>query len=466
MRYPFLFVLISSIAAWTGAKAQTPAPPKESAPENEVPWVVPLSVSPMAAPKPVLKYLLLPEARDLNPGNQIPAFYKCFMEQHNFYRNKEAIDQREKWAKAPLQELAQVKELIDYGGTSTRQADYAARLENVDWAVLTQLKAQGIFLLLPDIQQLRELAQVLKVKLRGEIARKEFETAIRTTQTLLALARTFESHPTLIGQLVGLAITTLTFDTLEEFVQQPGAPNLFWALTDLPIPFMSLRHGMEGERAWLDKEFDILGKHEPLAEAEVMALVTKLNRVAEEFKKKTAREWFLLQSKDEKLVKEATERLLNLGFPKDKLAKFSKLQVVMADDFMRYWVLRDETMKWTNLPFWQIPPDSLTGQPTIGLFVDLPPAILKVKQAQARLQQRIDTLRIEEAVRVFAAANEGKFPASLDQIKLPLPIDPFSGKSYLYEVKEGKAVIRGAAPADKAKDRSYNRMLEIKMQKP
>ncbi|HEV3387219.1 MAG TPA: hypothetical protein VG097_20540, partial [Gemmata sp.] len=425
-----------------------------------------LSVSPVAAPKPALKYLLLPEARDLNPGNQIPAFYKCFMEQHNFYRNKEVIDLREKWAKAPLQELAEVKELIDYGGTSTRQADYAARLESVDWAVLPQLKAQGIFLLLPDVQQLRELAQVLKVKLRGEIARKDFDAAIRTAQTMLALAHAFESHPTLIGQLVGMAITTLTIDTLEEFVQQPGAPNLFWALTDLPIPFISLRHGMEGERAWVDKEFDVLCKHEPLPEAEAMSLVTKLNRVAEEIKKKTAREWFLSQSKDDNLLKGATERLAKLGFHKDKLAKFSKLQLVMADDIMRYRVQRDEMMKWTNASYWQIPPDAYTVPASQGLFMELTPAIIKVKQAQARIQQRIDTLRIEEAVRAYVAANEGKFPASLDQIKLPLPIDPFSGKAYLYELKDGKAAIRGAAPADKVKDRAYNRVMEIKMQKP
>jgi hypothetical protein len=458
MRCLSLLIIAVVVAGWSAAIAQPPPVPKEG------PWVIPLTVYPVAEPKPALKYLLLPEARDINPGNQIPAFYKCFMEQHNFYRSKESIDQREIWVKAPLQELAPVKALIGYGGASTRQADFAARLETVDWATLSQLKIEGIFLLIPDVQQLRELAQVLKVKLRGEIARKEFDTAIRTTQTLLALARAFESHPTLIGQLVGVAIATLTFDALEEFVQQPGAPNLFWALTDLPAPFISLRYGMEGERAWISKEFDTLGQHEPLSEAEVKTLITKLNPLVENIKKLTAKEWLQSQIADANVMKTAADRLTKLGFPPDKLAKFSQLQLVMADDFMQYLVFRDGEMRWTNVPLAQIPSDAFATKSPGGIFVEASPAVIKVKQAQARLQQRIDSLRIEEAVRAYAAANEGKFPSSLDQIKLPLPTDPISGKSYRFELKEGKATIRGTPPADRAKEPAFNRVLEITIQ--
>jgi hypothetical protein len=462
MRCLFLSSLacfVSLVLGWSGTTAQPPPVPKDG------PWVVPITVHPMTEPKPALKYLLLPEARDIGAGNQIPAFYKCFMEQNYLYHNKEAIDQREEWLKAPLNDLVEVKALIGYGGSSTRQADLAARLESVDWGILSQLKTEGIFLLLPDVQQLRALAQVLKVKLRGEIARKDFETAIHTAQTMLALARSFESHPTLIGQLVGIAIASLTIDTLEEFVQQPNAPNLFWAIADLPNPFISLRHGMEGERSWLVKELDVLGKHEPLTDAEVMTILTKLNPLVEALKKKTALEWFKSQTMDADLLKSATERLIQLGFPKGNLAKFSKLQLVMADDFTRYLVIRDEEMKWTNVRLSQIPHDAFATKPSTGLFAELPPAMVKVKQAQARIQQRIDTLRIEEAIRAYAAKNDRKLPASLNEVKLPLPTDPVSGKDYLYELKDGKAIIRVTPPADRVKEPVWNRVLEISIQK-
>src|ERR1700730_11430570 len=40
-----------------------------------------LSVRPMAAPRPALRYLLLPELKEMNPGNPIPNLLKCAMDQ-------------------------------------------------------------------------------------------------------------------------------------------------------------------------------------------------------------------------------------------------------------------------------------------------------------------------------------------------------------------------------------------------
>src|SRR6185437_1307613 len=124
----------------------------------------------------------------------------------------------------------------------------------------------GIGLLLPDIGSMRQLAQVLRVRIRGEIARKDYDAAIHTLQTTLGLAATFNEHPTLIGQLVGLAIANIALGVLEEFQQQPGAPNLFWAFADLPTPFIDLRKGMQGERLWLPDDYLLLCKAEPIPE--------------------------------------------------------------------------------------------------------------------------------------------------------------------------------------------------------
>ena len=50
-----------------------------------------LNVSPAPAPKPALRYLLLPEIREMNPGNPIQNYLKCFMEQHKFFFDKDGI---------------------------------------------------------------------------------------------------------------------------------------------------------------------------------------------------------------------------------------------------------------------------------------------------------------------------------------------------------------------------------------
>jgi hypothetical protein len=339
----------------------------------------------------------------------------------------------------------------------------------VDWGLQNQLKSEGIGLLLPDVQQLRELAAVLKVRLRGEIARGEFDNAVRSARTLLALSHTFDSHPTLIGQLVGIAIASLTLDALEEFVQQPGAPNLFWALTDLPDPFIELRKGLQGERVWVGKEFDALGRTAPLADAELAKLTEVLDAILhnpdEKKKRLVPSQWYREQAAAAASLTAARERLAGGGFNAAELGRLSPLQVVMMDDFARFNEFKDEMMKWANLPYWRLPPGWEGPKIPNGAFAELAPALLRVKQAQARLQQRFALLAIVEAVRLHAAGNGGQVPSALDVVKLPLPVDPFTGRSFGYEVAGGKAVVRATPPADRVKDPTYNRVYEITIRK-
>src|SRR5439155_15673598 len=138
---------------------------------------------------------LLPELKELNPGNPIQAYMKCFAEQNNFYYSREAISDRERYQTVPLKDLP-AKELLGYGGSSLRQADYSARLDTPDWQILLQAKKAGIGLLLPDLQQLRMLAAALKVRFRAEVAERHFDDATRTAKTMFALSRHLGEHPT------------------------------------------------------------------------------------------------------------------------------------------------------------------------------------------------------------------------------------------------------------------------------
>src|SRR5205823_3498079 len=119
-------------------------------------------------------------------------------------------------------------------------------------------------LLLPDVQQLRSLANGLKVRFRAEVAMGQFDDAIRTAKTMFALSRNLGEHPTIIGNLVGIAIAFTAIEPLEELLEQPGCPNLFWALTTLPSPFITLVMGMEGERTLLLAEFRDLDDQAPM----------------------------------------------------------------------------------------------------------------------------------------------------------------------------------------------------------
>jgi len=202
-----------------------------------------LTVDPMLAPQPALRYLLLPELRELTPGNPIANYLKCLLDQ-DFTRPDSTL-----------------------GRNALKQAERAARMDKPDWQILPKLKTDGISLLLPDLQKMRELAGGLLERFRQEATARRFDDAIVSAKTLFALARHTGEHPTLIGDLVGLAIAQIAISPLEEMLQQPGCPNLYWALTNLPSPFISLEKGLEGERMMILTELRDLDDKTPMTPA-------------------------------------------------------------------------------------------------------------------------------------------------------------------------------------------------------
>src|SRR5260370_16371010 len=126
-----MLIVCALLAGWPWkAQAQKTVEPTET--------VIRLTVQPMAAPKPALKYQLLPELSEMNPGNPIHEYTRCFAEQYNFYRNKEAIDKREKYQVMPLNELP-LKELRNYGGKGLRYAADAAPMDAPHSHILPRL---------------------------------------------------------------------------------------------------------------------------------------------------------------------------------------------------------------------------------------------------------------------------------------------------------------------------------------
>ena len=159
-----------------------------------------------------------------------------------------------------------LKELAVQGLPSSRrssrgcaQADWAARLDAPDWQFLLRLKADGIGAYIPEVQQLRPVAAALKVRFRAEVALGRFDDAIRTAKTLFAMSRHLGEHPIFIGNLVGIAVAYQAIGPLEEMLEQPGCPNLYWALTNLPDPLVPLDKGAAGERVctvWVFRDLD------------------------------------------------------------------------------------------------------------------------------------------------------------------------------------------------------------------
>lgn len=447
-----LCCLALSAFAWP-ARAEPTVTPTE--------LLIRLTVQPMPAPKPALRYLLLPDLKEMTPGNPIPNYLRCVLDQ-DFTSNQETLSR-----------------------SALRQADRAARMDKPDWQILLKLKTDGIGLLLPDVQKLRMLASSLQERFHDEAAQRRFDDGIYTARTMFALSRHMGEHPTLIGDLVAVAIATITIAPLEEMLQQPGCPNLYWALTNLPDPLISVNKGMEGERTLIRSEFHEMDDREPMSRAQIEKLISHIDNLRKQegkFDKRLhgARAWINARTRDAKSVEAARRRLVAFGIEEKRVRRFPADQVMILDAYREYEERRDEEMKLMNLPTWQVEEmlRRTRGGKVAGvlrrikrvtepsLFADmLLPALEKVRWAQGRLEQRLALLRGVEALRLYAAGHNGKLPQKLADIEVPLPVDPFTGKPFRYNVEEGTAHLRGSPPRGLEKNPFYNVHYEITLRK-
>src|SRR5206468_1626488 len=104
--------------------------------------VIRLTVQPMAEPKPALRYLLLPELSEMNPGNPMPSYLQAFLKEPRFFIDLASSDQQSQLATMPLRDLP-AQDLLNYGGAALRQLDWAARLDKPDWQILLKAKTDG-----------------------------------------------------------------------------------------------------------------------------------------------------------------------------------------------------------------------------------------------------------------------------------------------------------------------------------
>jgi hypothetical protein len=405
-----------------------------------------LNLRPMAAPKPALRYLLLPELKEMAPGNPIPNYLKCVL----------------------AQEITSDEFMVNK--MSLKDADRAARMDKPDWQILLKCKTDGIGLLLPDVQKMRQLAASLQERLREEAGRRQFDDAIVTAKTMFALSRHMGDHPTLIGELVGIAIAQVAITPFEEMLEQPGCPNFFWALTNLPHPFIPLDNGMQGERMLITGELNDLDAVRPMNREQLKKVIQHIDRIreiAQDKKEKSTREWLDEHIKDKAFMEAARQRLLEAGFSEERFQSFPPEQFLLLSEKVGYEIRRDDEMKYMNLPDWQA--DEIMAKfPTKagpGLFDILVPSLRKVRQASMRLSQRFALLRHVEAIRMYAAEHDGKLPEKLADIALPLPVDPVTGKSFRYNLEGTTAHLRGSPAKGMEMNVAFNLHYEITIQK-
>jgi hypothetical protein len=418
-----------------------------------------------------LRYRLLPELKEMNPGNPIQNYMRCMLEQEAFFFDKEEFERRDKLLAMPIKELA-APQFQEYGRHALDQADRAARLDCPDWQILLKLRTDGFYTLLPEVQQLRSLARALQVRFRAEVARGAFDDAIRTAKTMFAMARHLGDHPTYIGNLVGIAIAAVTIAPLEEMLEQPGCPNLYWALTTLPQPLVRADKGAEGEQMSLVWVFRDLDDTAPMSADRIKKFCGEIDKALNDEKPKKPGEdlasWLAARAKDQAVVSAARRRLTESGLKAELVARLPAEQAILLDEKRECAVRFDDVTKTMILPIWQMEAMAARHpkpEKSPAKFADaLLPSTAAVRLAHGRIEQRLALLRTVEALRMHAAEHKGTFPANLAEVVVPLPDDPVTGKPFRYDRKDGVAHLRGSPPAGRENDVFFNIHYELVLQ--
>jgi hypothetical protein len=425
-----------------------------------------LTVQPAAAPKPALKYLLFPEVRDLTPGNAALAYQRAHNPEwwHGAPKTDKDWDALQQALELPLSQLGKAVPWPPLPTLALREVDLAARREACDWELLARLRKDGIGTLMGDIQTMRTYAHLLAVRARLELAEGQSDKALYTYQTMLAMSRHITEGPTLINALVAAAVANLTLGRVEEFIEQPGAPNLYWALAALPQPFIDLRRALETEKIMVEVHFPDLKKLDkgPLTAGEMDRLVEVCINVWAGLEGANVRKAGLAQKVElvGKVVQAypaARKALIDQGRTAAEVEALPMLQVVVLHHYQRFRVAEDDVLKWTYLPYAQghkgmkEAVGRLTGaealRDELWPFTDFLFAVEKVGFAAARVDRHIAALRCLEAVRLYAAAH-GPLPKALDDItEVPIPSDPVTGRPFQYTAAGDVFTLYGPPPS-------------------
>jgi hypothetical protein len=423
-------------------------------PAQEMPETIKLAVKANGAPVPALKFRLVPEATEMRPGNAALDYYRGFSPEWWGGIQRQPVKYWEdlfKYNALPLDELRKTDvNAYPIRGGIMKQLDHGARREYCDWELGPRVAEEGIGTLIPDVQGMRNYAHLLSLRARVEMAEGHLDKALYSLQTGLRMAKHVGESHTLINVLVGVACGSAMLQQLEGFVQIDNAPNLYWALTELPRPYFDLSRPLDGERLMVEAEFGPLRALEkgPMPLEDVQKLLDSLAERSHFWKTFDRRQ---LMVDVIALFPRARDDLLRSGRAMNEVEKMPALQVVLLWSRMEFDRMRHDIVKWMSLPYAdgregmkravQAAAAAKEGQRTLSLAHELISAYDKINLATVRFDRKIALLRCVEAIKL-QVADTGRFPATLEEIKAaPVPLDPMVGKPFEYAVSGETAIL-------------------------
>jgi len=424
-------------------------------PEAAKPASFELAVSPAAEPVPALKYHLLPPREEVVPGNAAPIYLRVIWQQkpewHQFMQTEPRRLTEFSLADLPLDEAKKVVSAFEYAMVEFAAA---ARRSDCDWQhVFTE---DPLKTLLPDAQAMRNFAYAIVIAARVQLREEDPRAATASLGTGMALAQNVAKAPFLVSELVGLAISQTMLAELDQVVSAENAPNLYWALVELPDPLISFDRGLATDKNMLLERFPELKV--PHASIDWQGLADRMRAWAREAVSQERPELIIDGSISQEMLAMARTELPRVSdFSAEAVAAMSDGEVEVRYVLALFRATYDQWRKWYYLPLPQVldsiaaRSEELQAETQRREIYPLPSVLVPLKadllMAQVRASRNVARQQVIEALRMHAAA-AGKFPQSLDEVQVvPVPVDPATGKPFAYKLEGGVAVLDVEDPA-------------------
>jgi hypothetical protein len=440
------------------------------------PWAVDrtLTVSPQGAPVPAFSYRLLPLSSELKEGNAVPVYLRLVHPQPDAAR-KAWEETPRSWNQMPVDKvpLDEARKFLADHRYMLRQLELGARRRSADWDYTLDpgdVEGGPIALLLPDLPLMRNLGPLLVLQVRVALAEGDFRAAAHHLETALAFSRHVAEGPTLLHRMVAIALTSELADTAADFVERPDAPNLYWALTALPRPMIDVRGAEEWEYKMVEWQLpelaDLDRERTPEQWEGIFRHVrTEMRHLAEggEGGKPKLPDWFPKDYPPEGPAANAPDLpaarkfvARTKGLSADKVEAMAPAQVMLLYMVGTYREDRDDLYRGAYLPYPQCFPVFEAADKRLR---EAPPsdghllarvflaALSRVATSQARVDRKIAALRVIEALRLYAAAHDGRLPDRLtDVTEVPVPDDPGTGRPFEYSREGDTATLVSQMP--------------------
>ncbi len=468
----FLLMLFSSANPASGQVLLSPAFQDEAqAAAAKAPEPVPkvIKLHPAGEPDPALRYRFWPaidQRRQISPhpflsranllatqalaqdrSNEFPEFYDKV---GNFpldqVANEETRQFLQRYGTTALDQLSEIDRLMD--------TTYDLQLENRS---LTEM----FDLLLPEVQESRQLARLLQVRIRVAIAEKRWDDAVDDLRVGFRLAEIVgDSAPLLINKLTGFAIAGMMLGVVEEAIQQPECPNLYWALAAIPSQrVFDLSDALEFEIGNIARILRVQNLNRPgsfsteMARDQLVSVVQQIIKYAGSMGGNRGSDRG--DDNDDAIARLlAGMYIVAMAEPSGELlieskdwsahaADLSAAQVVLLATQLRLLRTRDDWTKWNLLPTdlninteekFNLKHQDLRAADVVTVLTGLlMPALNTARTASRRGIQQQHLWMTLEALRMHAAQS-GELPISLDTLQ-PVPAlpDAIAQKPFDYE---------------------------------